>query len=200
MPQHFLLLYPVLEQSSLAPPCIPTAWRAGGQSLNADKDFPMTQDNLRDDLSFFHHLERVMRKQKKIFKWFKAHFRWTLSCILPLVPSGTKLGWVYFPSPWLLQHLLGVSYLKLERFWRERNAKVATDCLCPICSFGIWFTLLCLVRICDTIYIQLCFLSTLTSTAVSPILCSGLGSTHAHAGQKLSTSPVFLTGTAGIKA
>jgi len=70
MPPLVLLLCPVLEPSSLAPHCVPAAWRVGGQFLHAEKDFPMTQDSLRDDLSFFHHLEIVMRKQKqkKVFK------------------------------------------------------------------------------------------------------------------------------------
>lgn len=64
MPQHFSVLCPVLDPSSLPPHCIPAAWRVGGQFLNADKDFPMAQDSLRDDLSFFHYLEMVMRKQE----------------------------------------------------------------------------------------------------------------------------------------
>lgn len=65
MPQHFSLLCPVLEPISLAPHCIPTAWRAGGQFLDADKDIPMAQDSLRDDLSFFSSPRDVMRKQKQ---------------------------------------------------------------------------------------------------------------------------------------
>lgn len=179
---------------------ISAAWRMGGQ-FDADKDFLVAQDSLRDDLSFFHHLEMVMRKQNFFKKWCKAHFHWNWSCILPLLPSKTEPGSVYFPSPWLLQYLLGVSYLKLERSWRKRNAKVATGCLCPIYSFGIWVTLFCLVRICDSGYLypvlfpvhshQHCRISQSVQWS---------GSTHVHAGKRLPTSPgFFLTMTGRIK-
>lgn len=71
---------------------------------------------------------------------------------------------------------------------------------CGFCIFVIWVTLFCLVCICDTIYIQLCFLSTLTSTIVTPGLCSGLEvvQIYTHRPEVVNIS-WFLTGTTRIK-
>lgn len=145
MPWCFSLLCPVQEPSSFAPHWVLSISRVS-QFLDADKDFPVTQDS--------HQLRwwREKKRKKKSFKWFKAHFHWTLCYIFSLLPKRGKLEWVHFPPPCLLQHLV-VSCWKLEMSWRKRNAKVATRCLCPRHIFGIWVTLFCLVHICDNFYL-----------------------------------------------